>query len=103
MKKSNVREYPIFHDTLLITDAESGVKRRVPKILLEYSMQPLHNELVALRDDGCLIGFRHANTNDLIISDTMICSLASPQLHTMIYNHKMMYGCAICNTSKYFQ
>ena len=33
MKNSNVREYPISHDTLLITDAESGVKRRVPKTL----------------------------------------------------------------------
>ena len=36
MKKSNVREYPISRDTLLITDAESGVKRRVAKILLEF-------------------------------------------------------------------
>ena len=34
MKKSNVRESPIARDTLLITDAESGVKRRVPKLLL---------------------------------------------------------------------
>ena len=62
MKNSNVREYPISHDTLLITDTESGVKRRVPKLLLECSMQQLHNELIALRDDGCLIGFIHADT-----------------------------------------
>ena len=34
MKNSNVRESPISRDTLIITDAESGVKQRVTKILL---------------------------------------------------------------------
>ena len=38
MKNSNVRESPISHYTSLITDAESEVKQRVPKLLLEYSM-----------------------------------------------------------------
>ena len=35
MKNSNVCESPISHDTLLITNAESGVKRIVPKLLGE--------------------------------------------------------------------
>ena len=39
MKNSNVRESPIARDTLLITDAESEVKRRVPKLILECSMR----------------------------------------------------------------
>ena len=34
MKISNVRESPIASDTLIITDEESIVKRRVPKLLL---------------------------------------------------------------------
>ena len=38
MKNSNVRQSPIAHDTSLINDTESGVKRRVPKLLLEFSM-----------------------------------------------------------------
>ena len=38
MKNSNVRQPPITHDTLLIADADTKVKRRVPKILLEFSM-----------------------------------------------------------------
>ena len=38
MKSSNVRESPIAPDTLLIPDAESGVKRRLTKLLLECSM-----------------------------------------------------------------
>ena len=33
----------------------------------------------------------------------MLCSLTPPQLRTMTDNHKMMCGCAICNTSKYMQ
>ena len=38
MKNSNVRQSPITRDTLLITDADSKVKRRGPKLLLECSM-----------------------------------------------------------------
>ena len=63
-------------------------------------MQQLHNEFIASPDDGGLFGDRHAITNDLIISDTML-RLAPPQLRPMTDNHKMIFGCAICNTSKY--
>ena len=94
---------PIVRDTLLITDAESRVKRRLPKLLLEYSIQQLHNELIASPDDGGLIGARHTDTKDVIISDTMLCSLSPPQLCPMTDNHKMLCGCSIFNTSKYYQ
>ena len=98
-----MHEYLIAHDTLLTTDAESGVKLRVPKLLLECSMQQLQNELITSPDDGGLLGARHADTNYVIISDTMLCSLAPPQLRPMTDHHKMMCGCAICDTSNYFQ
>ena len=75
MKNSNVLESPIARDTLLITDAESRVKRRVPKLLLECSMRQLHNELIASPDYGGLLGAIHADTNDVIISDTVLLSL----------------------------
>ena len=74
MKNSNVRQSPITCDTLLITDADTKVKRRVPNILLECSMRQLHNELIDSPDDGGLVGARHATTNDVIISDTMLRS-----------------------------
>ena len=90
MKNSNVRDSPITHDTLLIADADTKVKRRVPKLLLECSMRQFHNELIASPDDGGLVGARHAKTNDVIISDTMLCSLAPPQLRPMTDNQKMM-------------
>ena len=98
-----MRESPIARDTLLITDAESGVKRRVPELLLECFMRQLHNELIASPNDGGLLESRHADTNDVIISDSILRSLAPPQLLPMKYHHKMMCGYAIFNTSKYFQ
>ena len=66
-------------------------------------MQQFHNEIIYSPDDGSLLGARHSDTNDMIISDTMICSLAPPQLRPMTGHHKMMCGCAVCNTSNYFQ
>ena len=89
MKNSNVRQSSITRDTLLIADADTKVKRKVPKRLLECSMQQLHNDLMASPDDGGLVGSRHAITNDVIISDTMLHSLAPPQLRPMKDNHKI--------------
>ena len=103
MKNSNVCEPPIARDTLLITYAESRVKRRVPKLLLEFSMRQLRNELITSPYDGGLLGARHDDTNDVIISGTMFRSLSPPQLRTMTDNQKTICGCAICNISKYFQ
>ena len=66
-------------------------------------MRQLHNELIASPDDGGLIVAIYVIINDVIISDTMLRSLAPPQQRPMTDNHKMMCGCAICNTSKYMQ
>ena len=103
MKNSNLRQSPITRDTLIFVDADTKVKLRVPKFLLECSMRQLHDKLIASPDDGGLVGSRYAITNDVITSDTMLRSLAPPQLHPMTDNHKMMCGCAIFNTSKYMQ
>ena len=81
-----MRQSPINRDTLLIADADTKVKRRVTKLLLECSMRQLHNELIASPDDGGLVGARHALTNDVIISDTMLRSLAPTQLRPMTDN-----------------
>ena len=61
-------------------------------------MRQLQDELVNSLDDGGLLGARHANTNDVIIIDTMLRSLTPPQLRPMTYHHKMMCGCTICKT-----
>ena len=103
MKNSNVRESPIARDNLPITYTESGLKQRVPKMLLECSIQQFHNELIASLYNEGLLGSIHDKKKYLIISDTMIRSLAPPQLRPMIDHHKIMCGCVICNTSNYFQ
>ena len=103
MKTSNMRESPMSCDTLLIADAEYGLKRMVTKLLLECSMRQLHNEIIASTDDGVLLGVRHADTNYVIISNTMLHFSAPLQLHPMTDHHRMMCCCAICNTSTYFQ
>ena len=89
MKNSIARESPISRNTLLITDTESGVKRREPKIILECSMRRLHNDIIGSPNDGGLLGARHAEKNDVIISDTMLTSLAPPQLCSMTYHQKI--------------
>ena len=66
-------------------------------------MRELYNELIASPDYGGLLGARHAETKYVIISEKILRSLAPPQLRPMKDNHKMMCGCAICNTSKYMQ
>ena len=66
-------------------------------------MRQFQNELIDSPDDGGLLGARHAETNYVIISGTMICFLAPSQLRPMTDNYKMMCGCAICNTYKYMQ
>ena len=66
-------------------------------------MQQLHNEIIDSPDGGGLLRTRHANTKDVIICDTMLCSLEPTQLLPMTDNQKMMCGCAISKTSKYFQ
>ena len=72
-------ESPIARDTLLIIDEESGVKLKVPKLLLECSTRNLYNELIASPDDGSLLGSINSDTNDVVISDTMSHSLSPPQ------------------------
>ena len=59
IKNSNVRQSPITRDNLLIADADNKVKRRVPKLLLEFYMRQLHNELIVSPHDGGLLGARH--------------------------------------------
>ena len=66
-------------------------------------MWHFQNDLIASPYDGSLLGFRHASINYVIISDTILSYLAPPQLRPMTDNHKMMFSCAICNTSKYFK
>ena len=73
------------------------------KIVLECSILQLHNEFIDSLDDGGLLGARYADSHDVIFSETVLHSLSPPQLCPITDNHKIMCGCAVCNTSKCFQ
>ena len=55
-------------------------------------MRQLHNELITSPDDGGLLGARHADTNYVMISDTMLRSLEPPQLRPMTDYHIICFG-----------
>ena len=42
----------------------------------------MDDDLIDSPDDGGLLGSIHADTNDVMISDTMLRSLSPPQLRT---------------------
>ena len=50
-------------------------------------MREIHNEIIASPDYGGLLGSRHADTNDVIISDKTLRYLAPNQLRPMT-DHK---------------
>ena len=52
-------------------------------------MRQFHNELITSTYDGGLLGAIHADSNYLIISDTMLPSLELPQLSPMTDHQKL--------------
>ena len=69
MKNNNLRQYPVTWYTLLINNFKNGLKKHVLKILFEYFMQQLHNELP---DKGVLIGAINLIRKKVIISYIII-------------------------------
>jgi hypothetical protein len=65
----HVVESPLFGDTILKKDRETGEKRRVPKLLLEIPVRELHNSLVS---DGGLEAAIDASTGKAVISNTAL-------------------------------
>jgi hypothetical protein len=85
----NVIDSPIARDRLLITDPETGLKKRTGKLLLEISVRELHNALLEPSKKG---GLACAWTfiGDVLISDTALRYLLPPQLRPMTERHKQM-------------
>ena len=63
----------------------------VPKFLLQVSVRELHNIFVSDPNDG---GLKYAKYegNDIIISDSTLCSLLPPQLRQMSSRYKVTCG-----------
>ena len=71
----------------------------VPKLLLQVSVREIHNSLVIEPVDGGLKEARDAE-NNIIISDSTLCSLLPPQIKKISSRYKVMFGCECCISSK---
>ena len=69
---------PIVNDCLKVKIDGHTELQLVPRLLLHMSVRELHNNLVSYSDNGGLKEERDEN-NNIIISDSTLCSLLPPQ------------------------
>ena len=71
----------------------------VPNILLQISVQLLHNSMVSWPEE---VGTKYAKDeeNIFIISDSTIRNIIPPQLKNISTQYKVMCGCECCIYSK---
>ena len=67
----------------------------VPKFLSQVSKRELHNRLVSDQNDGVLKDDWDEDDN-IIISDSNLRFLLSPQLKQTSARYKVMWGCECC-------
>ena len=78
-RHSQVFQSPIFNDCLKVMFDDQIEPQLVPKFLLQVSVRELHTSLVSDPNDGGLKYARY-EVDNIIISDSTLCSLLSPQL-----------------------
>ena len=71
----------------------------VSKLLLQVSSRELHNNIVSDTDYSGPKGARDTE-NNIIINDSTLRSLLTPQLKKMLSRYKVMYGCECCISAK---
>ena len=94
-----VVQSPISNYCLKVMLDDQTEPQLVPKLLLQVSVRELHNSLVSDTNDGGLKYSRYEDGN-IIISDSTLRSLLSPQLKHMSARYKVMFGCECCIFTK---
>ena len=94
-----VVQSPIYNDSLKVVLDDQSEPQLVPKLLLQVSVEELHNNLVSDPND---VGLKDARDEDgkIIISDSTLRSLLPPQLKQMYARYKIMCGCECCISAK---
>ena len=92
LHNSNVREFPIVHNTMIIDENGNGDRKCVTKLLLECSVQKLHNEFIAPASEGGLEEAKNRVTGEAIIKNTTLRSIIPGQIKHMQDNHKKICG-----------
>ena len=94
-----VVQSPISNDCLKVMFGDQTEPQLVPKLLLQVSVIELHNILVSDPNDVGIKDSRNEDDN-IIISDSTLCSLLTSQLKQMAAQYKVMCGCECCISSK---
>ena len=71
----------------------------VPKLLHRVSIRKLNNILVIDPND-CVLKYSRDEDDNIIISDSTLCSMLPPQLKQMSERYKVMCGCDCCISAK---
>ena len=69
------------------------------KLLLQVSVQEIHNSMMSPTEGGVLKETKYAE-NNIIISDSTLISIIPTQLKKMSAGFKSMCGCECCVSSK---
>ena len=88
----------ISNDYLKVMFDYQSEPQLVPKLLLQVSVRELNNSIVSDPND---YGLKDARDDyNIIISDSTLRSLLSPQLKQMSARYKVMCGCECCISAK---
>ena len=99
MHHPQVVQSPIVNDCLKVKDYGHTEPKLVPTLLLHLSVRELNRNLVSDIDNGGLKESRDED-NNIIISDSTLSSLLSPQFKIMSSRYKVMCSCKCCISSK---
>ena len=91
-RHTQVVQSPTYNDCLKVMLDDQWKPQLAPKLLLQVLLIELHNRLLSYPNDGGLKNARDEDGN-IIISDSTLCSLLSPQLKQMSAWYKVMCGC----------
>jgi hypothetical protein len=94
-----VRELSILNDALLELKPVTGIKERVPKLLLQIPFCELHNHLLKSMEEGELLKAHDQNGIALISNTALWLMILLEQLHRATEGHKQMCGCKFCRTT----
>ena len=95
MHHPQVVQSPIFNDFLKVNIDGYTRPQVFPKLLLQVSVRELHNSLISDLVYGRIKEERYENDN-IIISDSTLGLLFSPQLRKISSRYKVMCGCEYC-------
>ena len=96
---SPIFQPPISNDCLKFLFDDQTEPQLVPIFLLQVYIRELHNSLVSDPDDGGIKDARYEDDN-IIISDSTLCSLLPTQLIKMSARYKVMCGCEFFISAK---